>query len=96
MEQNMFGTIGVCRKIGTKKVALIGFGFGAGAGALFGYIWAKQLAEIEGTPINYVYPVIAAIGFGIVGYLTLYFTCSGVEYGIPTSRARGKRRKRRK
>ncbi|GAI38307.1 unnamed protein product, partial [marine sediment metagenome] len=64
----------------------LGFGIGAGAGAIIGYGIIKIKEQTEGEqPIHkkILYIVGPALGIGCISALGAYFTCKGVEYGVP-------------
>jgi hypothetical protein len=95
---NSWGTIGLCKKFGTKNLAM-GAGVGLGvAGFVGGYFTFKKMADAGLLEQNKVIPYSLGLGLasGAISALVVYFTCTGVAYGFPVSRASGVRKKRKR
>ena len=84
MEENIFTTIGFCKTLGVKKATLIGAGIGAAGGAFYAWLLNKKFPISTEKKLMYIIGG-ALIGGGVIG-LGSYFTCKGVEYGVPISR----------
>lgn len=85
-----WGTIGLCNKFGTKKLAIgVGVIFGL-IGAGVGYFISKKMAESGAIPQEHVilYTIGLGIGMGLLSAIAIYFTCTGIEYGLPMSKAK--------
>lgn len=79
--------IGVCTTVGARNAGIIGVVLGGAVGGVLSYAYAKQHAidAEEEFDLNEVTPII--IGVSLVGCAiggaALYFTCKGIEHGIP-------------
>lgn len=84
-----WGTIGLCKRFGTKNMAIgAGIGFGA-IGLIGGYLLFKNMANAGIIPQERV--LLYSLGVGLasaaITALVVYFTCTGIEYGLPISKA---------
>lgn len=79
----LFPTIGICSKLGTKNVAILGFGLGAAIGGLMGYMISKMPGYEDKRPLLIIG---GALAVGTISAIGAYFTCSGVEVGVPVKR----------
>lgn len=83
MQQSLFPTIGVCSKLGVKNVTVISFGLGAAIGGVMGYMVSLN-PEFEQYRVLLIIGI--GLGVGLLAAIGAYFTCSGVEYGVPVKR----------
>lgn len=85
MDGEFFPTIGICSKLGTKNMTILGFGAGAAIGGIMGYIISLN-PEFKDKRMLLI--ISAALGIGALSAIGAYFTCSGVEYGVPIKKVK--------